>query len=205
MNKAHIERAMRRLSDIDADVARAYARIGAPRARQRPQGFATFMQTIVSQQVSTAAANTIYRRVEEALEGVTAEAVLQAGSATLRSAGMSERKSEYALGLAESILDGTFPIDSLKQLSLEDAIAEITSLRGFGRWSAEIYCMFSLRHQDVFPADDLALLNALTGLKKLQQRPTPKQARELTAHWSPFRSTGSLFLWHWYHDSRSSQ
>ncbi|MDP1466131.1 hypothetical protein Q6331_31010, partial [Klebsiella pneumoniae] len=67
-----------------------------------------------------------------------------------------------------------------------------------GRWSAEIYLMFSLKRSDIFPADDLALLFALGRLKGLSARPTPKQARDLVEHWSPWRSVGSLFLWHYY-------
>ncbi|MCK5662840.1 MAG: hypothetical protein KAI17_05100, partial [Thiotrichaceae bacterium] len=65
-------------------------------------------------------------------------------------------------------------------------------------WSAEIYLMFSLQRQDIFPADDLALLVALGHLKNLPAKPTPAQARELIEHWSPWRSAGSLFLWHYY-------
>ena len=84
------------------------------------------------------------------------------------------------------------------QMTDEEAIVEITALRGFGRWSAEIYLMFSLNRQDIFPADDLALLVALGRLKKLSDKPTPKQARDLIAHWAPYRSVGSLFLWHYY-------
>jgi len=79
-----------------------------------------------------------------------------------------------------------------------EAINAITALRGFGHWSAEIYLMFSLKRQDVFPADDLALQVALGRLKSLSEKPTPKQARDLVAHWTPWRSVGSLFLWHYY-------
>jgi DNA-3-methyladenine glycosylase II len=78
------------------------------------------------------------------------------------------------------------------------AIQAITALRGFGRWSAEIYLMFSLKRADIFPADDLALRVALGRLKGLEQRPTPGQARALVEHWAPWRSVGALFLWHYY-------
>ncbi|NNC55069.1 MAG: DNA-3-methyladenine glycosylase 2 family protein [Pseudomonadales bacterium] len=204
MNRVHIRRAMQGLCAADSDVAREHAWIGAPAPRNSPQGFATLLQTIVSQQVSTAAARTIYARVEALLGEALPERLLAVGNDALRGAGMSGRKAEYALGLAAAIVDGSFPIDALGKLSREQAVEEITRLRGFGQWSAEIYCMFSLRHQDVFPADDLALLTALQAMKQLASRPKPREARELTAHWAPFRSTGALFLWHWYHDYRSS-
>jgi DNA-3-methyladenine glycosylase II len=78
------------------------------------------------------------------------------------------------------------------------AIRSITALRGFGDWSAEIYLMFSLQRSDIFPANDLALQIALQRLKGLEQRPDEKQTRSLIEHWSPWRSAGSLFLWHYY-------
>jgi len=111
---------------------------------------------------------------------------------------MSFRKIEYAKGLAEAQLAGTFDAEGLDQLSDEKVIESITALRGFGRWSAEIYLMFSLGRQDVFPADDLAIQVALGRLKGLEKKPTPKQARDLIEHWAPWRSVGSLFLWHYY-------
>ena len=72
-------------------------------------------------------------------------------------------------------------------------------MRGFGAWSAEIYCMFSLGRPDIFPAGDLALQIALARLKGLEVKPTPKEARALTRHWQPYRTAGALFLWHYYH------
>ena len=111
---------------------------------------------------------------------------------------MSRRKIEYASGLALAIADNSFPIDALSAMDDEEAIISITSLRGFGRWSAEIYLMFSLGRRDIFPSDDLALLVALGRLKGIEKRPTPAQARQLIEHWSPWRSAGALFLWHYY-------
>ena len=92
----------------------------------------------------------------------------------------------------------TCDIDGLETLNDKEAIDTITKLHGFGRWSAEIYLMFSLNRQNIFPANDLALLVALGRLKRLPDKPTPKQACELVRHWTPYRSIGSLFLWHYY-------
>ena len=78
-------------------------------------------------------------------------------------------------------------------------IEAITALRGFGPWSAEIYLMFSLQRSDVFPAGDLALRVALQKLKGIADPLSEKQARAIVANWSPYRSAGSLFLWHYYH------
>lgn len=193
-----IERAMEALAKADPDIARAYPLVGAPAPRQRDQGFATFFSTIVSQQISTEAARAIMGRVTSLLPELHAKAVMDIEDQALRDAGLSWRKVAYAKGLAEAELAGTFSADGLAMLSDDEAIAAITQLRGFGRWSAEIYLMFSLQRGDIFPADDLALRVALGRLKKLEDKPTPKQARQLVEHWAPWRSVGSLFLWHYY-------
>ncbi|SER53028.1 DNA-3-methyladenine glycosylase II [Vreelandella subterranea] len=193
-----IEQAMAALAKADPDIARAYPLVGAPEPRQRDQGFATFFSTIVSQQLSTEAARAIMGRVNTLLPELHAQAVIDIDSQALRDAGLSWRKIEYAKGLAEAELAGTFSADGLEQLSDDEAIAAITQLRGFGRWSAEIYLMFSLKRPDIFPADDLALRVALGRLKGMDDKPTPRQARQWVAHWSPWRTVGSLFLWHYY-------
>lgn len=198
MNAEIITHSMEALAELDADIAQAYAQIGAPAPRHRPPGFGTFLSTIVSQQISTEAASAIMGRVIARLPEVSAQGILCVDDQDLRQAGLSYRKIEYAKGLAEAVVRGEFDVDSLGTLSDEDAIQTISSMRGFGRWSAEIYLMFSLGREDVFPADDLALQVALQRLKKVPQKLTPKRARDLVSHWTPWRSVGSLFLWHYY-------
>lgn len=189
---------MRALATQDADIARALPQVGIPSPRRRDKGFATLLGTIVSQQISTEAARAIMGRLRERLPALSARAVAGVDGQTLRDAGLSWRKVEYAQGLAEAELAGTFSAAALETMSDADAIAAITALRGFGRWSAEIYLMFSLGRDDIFPADDLALRVALGKLKKLDDRPTPGQSRRLVEHWAPHRSAGALFLWHYY-------
>ncbi|MCG8427333.1 MAG: hypothetical protein MI754_08265 [Chromatiales bacterium] len=198
MNREFIATGMAALAEIDQDVAQAFENLGPPPPRIRPKGFETFLATIVSQQISTEAAKAIMGRVKQLLPEASAEALLSVDDQALREAGLSFRKIEYAKGLAEAAQSGRFDIDGLEVMSDSDAIDSITALRGFGRWSAEIYLMFSLKRPDIFPADDLALQVALGRLKKLPEKPTPKQARDLIAHWAPWRSVGSLFLWHYY-------
>ncbi|MCL7930688.1 DNA-3-methyladenine glycosylase family protein [Halomonas llamarensis] len=198
MTSDTIEQAMQALTNADPDIARAYPLVGAPSPRKRNKGFATFFSTIVSQQLSTEAARAIMGRVNALLPELHAKAVIDIEGQALRDAGLSWRKIEYAKGLADAELAGTFSANELEQLSDNEAIAAITQLRGFGRWSAEIYLMFSLQRADIFPADDLALRVALGRLKGMDDKPTPKQARQLVEHWAPWRSVGSLFLWHYY-------
>ena len=186
------------IARVDAEVARALVSIGYPQPRIRAQGFETFFSTIVSQQISTEAAAAIMQRVRKLLPRINASSLLGLPENALREAGLSMRKVEYAKGLAQAILDGVFVPGDLPALDNDEAVQAITALRGFGVWSAEIYLMFSLQRNDVFPADDLALQVALQRLKGLARRPTPKQARALIEHWAPWRSAGSLFLWHYY-------
>ena len=198
MNRAAIKRAMKKLADADEDVAKALEIVGLPEPRIRPAGFKTLLSTIVGQQISTEAARTIQGRIDAILPDPSPAALLRLPDLDLRGAGMSGRKVEYAKGLAGAIVDGTFDVEGLADLPDEEAIEAITELRGFGRWSAEIYLMFSLGRPDIFPSGDLALRVAVGRLKGCEERPTPGQASDLVAHWSPFRTAGSLFLWRYY-------
>ena len=193
---------MAHLAAVDSDIAQALQQIGPPPPRIRPAGFETFLSTIVSQQISTAAATAIMARVKHCLPEISAQAVQEISVPTLRNAGLSQRKVEYAKGLAAAVLGGQLDIDGLQHMEAEEVIQQITALRGFGRWSAEIYLMFSLQHADIFPADDLAIRVALGHLKGWDERPTPKQCRNAVENWAPYRSVGSLFLWHYYHSLR---
>lgn len=198
MTPTLIDQGMQALAKADPDVAEAASRLGPPPARERNKGFEAFFATIVSQQVSTAAASAIIQRLRDQLPALSADAVMAIDDQRLRDAGLSWRKVAYAKGLAAATLNGDFDAQALEHLGDADAIQAITALHGFGRWSAEIYLMFSLKRTDIFPADDLALRVALGRLKGLEERPTPGQARALVEHWAPWRSIGALFLWQYY-------
>lgn len=196
--RRRLRRHLQSIAKLDPDVEQALNDYGYPAPRVRGTGFEQFLSIIISQQVSTGAAASIQARVFDTLGTVSAEAVKRCPVETLRAAGMSGRKVEYAKGLADAILTGGFDPESLENVSDEDAIAQIVALRGFGPWSAEIYLMFSLGRNDIFAADDLALQIALQRLKGLAEKPTAKQSRALVEHWAPWRSAGCLFLWHCY-------
>ena len=198
MDQRHINRALNALAKRDDDVREALTAYGKPKPRIRPEGFETFVNTVVAQQISTRAANAIMGRVRKRLPRLTPRTLMKVSDEDLRAAGLSFRKIEYLRGLAEAELSGQLGIKKLGELSDEEAIERIVQLRGFGRWSAEIYLMFSLGRRDIVPADDLALQVALGRLKGLDKRPTAKEARALTESWAPYRSAASLFLWHYY-------
>lgn len=183
----------------DPDLRRALARVGYPASRQRDPGFATLLRIILAQQVSTASAAAIWRKLEAALQGeITPARLLALDDAALRAAGFSARKVEYARGLCAVVTTGTLDIAGLALLEEEAAIGTLVALRGFGRWSAEIYLLFALGRADVFPADDLAIQIAIQRLRGLAARPGGKLARELAEPWRPYRGAAAVFLWHYY-------
>lgn len=198
MTSLKIKRHLDRIAEVDSDVKISLVEMGYPAPRIRAQGLETLLSIIVGQQISTHAASAIMQRVRTLLPDMSAQCLLELPDTALREAGLSSRKVEYAQGVAKSIADGSFRPDELSAMEDDQVIASISGLRGFGIWSAQIYLMFSLQRSDIFPHDDLALQVALQRLKGLEQRPTPKQARQLIQHWSPWRSAGSLFLWHYY-------
>ena len=183
----------------DPDLRRALARVGYPASRQRDPGFATLLRIILAQQVSTASAAAIWRKLEAALQGeVTPARLLALDDVALRAAGFSARKAQYARGLCAGVTTGALDIAGLALLEEEAAIGTLVALRGFGRWSAEIYLLFALGRADVFPADDLAIQIAIQRLRGLPARPGGKLARELAEPWRPYRGAAAVFLWHYY-------
>jgi len=183
---------------MDEDLRRGLALVHYPKPRIREPGFETLVSAIVSQQISTGAAAAIMARVRALLPEMRAQDVFRLPDGALRAAGLSLRKVEYVEGLALAMMEQRFDPAGLAQMDDQAAIEAITALRGFGAWSAEIYLMFCLQRSDVFPAGDLALRIALQKLKGIDTPLNDKQARELVASWSPYRSAGSLFLWHYY-------
>jgi DNA-3-methyladenine glycosylase II len=191
--------AIDRLAAVDADIAAALEGIGYPIPRLREPGFATLLQIMVAQQVSTRAAAAIWRRLEQAcVPQVSAERFLGLDDAALRAVGLSRRKMEYGRGLAAAVAGRTLDLESLADHAEDMAIAAISSLRGFGRWSAEIYLLFALGRTDSFPGDDLAVQIGMQRLKRLPARPDRRRMDALAEPWRPYRGCGALFLWHYY-------
>jgi DNA-3-methyladenine glycosylase II len=173
--------------------AMAMAEVGALPLRLRDGGFAALLDAIVSQQVSVASANAIGARLAAA--GMTgAEAVAAAREEDLRACGLSRQKIRYALALARSGLDYA----SLSDKPDEAVIARLVALPGIGRWTAEIYAMFSLGRADVFAPGDLALQEAARVLFGLEARPSEKALRAMAEDWSPWRSVAARILWSYY-------
>lgn len=161
--------------------------------RRRPDGFEAIAEAIVSQQISVAAAASIWARLGEA--GLTSAAgIIAATEDDLRAAGLSRPKARYLKGIAGAGLDW----DGLRILPDDQAIAALVALPGIGLWTAEIYLMFALGRADVLAAGDLALQESTRIMYELDNRPSPTELRELAKPWHPWRAVAARGLWAYY-------
>jgi DNA-3-methyladenine glycosylase II len=181
------------LAGRDPRFQSALDEIGPLPLRRRPDGFAELLGAIVSQQVSVASARAIWARMEAAGR-TSAEAILSASDDDLRACGLSRQKVRYARALAGADLD----YGALRHLPTETVVTTLVAVPGIGRWTAEIYAMFSLGRADVFAPADLALQEAARILFDLEARPTERALREMAADWSPWRSVAARLLWAYY-------
>ncbi|HEX4762325.1 MAG TPA: DNA-3-methyladenine glycosylase 2 family protein [Sphingomicrobium sp.] len=192
---------------VDALASRepAFARViethGHPEPRRSDPGATTLLRTIVGQQVSVAAARSMWAKLEAAFGSPPELRLLLAASdEDLRAAGMSRQKSGYIRSLAELVISGELDLDNLPQDN-EEAIALLTRIKGIGRWSAEIYLLFAEGRPDVFPAGDLAVQVELGKLLGLKEKPTEKHLRELAEPWRPYRGAAAVLAWHSYNSA----
>ena len=181
------------LAAAEPRFATALEHTGVPPLRRRDDGFAALLSAIVSQQVSVAAARAIWARMEAA-ELVTPGAVAAADEAALRAAGLSRQKIRYARALSEAGID----FDALRRMPDADVVDRLVVVPGIGRWTAEIYAMFSLGRADVFAPADLALQEAARALFDLPARPREAALRQMAEAWSPWRTVAAGTLWAYY-------
>jgi DNA-3-methyladenine glycosylase II len=160
--------------------------------------FHALVRAVVSQQLSTKAADTIERRVVEHLGGLknlSPETLLAADQAALRAAGLSWPKISYLRDLAEHVLDGRLDLHGLKHKTDDEIVVAITAVKGFGRWSAEMFLMFCLHRPDVFPIGDLGIVKGVQQLTGMKKRPKARTMTRAAEAWKPYRSIASWYLW----------
>jgi DNA-3-methyladenine glycosylase II len=197
LSREKLQDAMAALAARDADFARAHVEVGLPPRRRRRQGFETLLRAIVAQQVSVAAASSIWARVQATVDPLEPQRFLKAGDAALRAAGLSRQKIAYGRGLAADLVSGRVRLDRLGRMSDEDAIAELIKIKGIGRWSAEVYLLFAHGRADMWPVDDVGLMVGMQRIKRLESRPKRAEMLVLGEPWRPWRGAGALFLWHY--------
>jgi DNA-3-methyladenine glycosylase II len=195
--KSHVEA----LASREPAFAGVLEKHGMPEPRISERGAQTLLRTIVGQQVSVAAARSMWAKLEAAFGSPPdLTRLLAAGDEELRAAGMSRQKSGYIRSLAELVLSGELDLENLPEDD-EEAIALLTRIKGIGRWSAEIYLLFAEGRPDVFPAGDLAVMVELGRLMGLPDKPSEKQLRELAEAWRPYRGAAAVLAWHSYNSA----
>jgi DNA-3-methyladenine glycosylase II len=189
------------LAAREPGIARALAVAGYPAPRIRERGYATLLRTIVGQQVSVAAAASVWAKLEALLGAdVAPEVLLAAEFNALRACGFSRQKQGYARSLCELVLSGELDLETLPEDD-EAAIAQLVRIKGIGRWSAEIYLLFAEGRADIWPAGDLAVQAGLHRILGLAERPSEKETRVLAEGWRPWRGAAAILTWHCYNNA----
>jgi DNA-3-methyladenine glycosylase II len=195
--RSHVEA----LAEREPAFASVVEKHGIPEPRRSDPGAHTLLRTIVGQQVSVAAARSMWSKLEAAYGSPPdLSAILKASDEDLRLAGISRQKAGYARSLAGLVLSGELDLAALPEDD-DEAVALLTKIKGIGRWSAEIYLLFAEGRPDVWPAGDLAVRVEVGRLLGLPAKPSEKQLRELAEPWRPYRGAAAVLAWHSYNSA----
>lgn len=195
--------ALEQLFSRETRSAEAYALVGFIPDRRRPADFLNLCRIVIEQQISVAAANTIWGRLESAVTGrangvFSAERLLKLSEPRLRACGLSGPKVRYVRNLARAVKSGDLDLALLPKLEDHAAIEMLTQVKGVGRWTAEIFLMFALDREDIWPAHDVALQEAVKRLFGLKARPDVKTIDAMAEDWRPHRGVAARLLWRYY-------
>ena len=189
--------ALDRLAAIDSDISQALIRFGPPPDRSLPANFETLARSILGQQISRVAASSIWARMCKQNCNRASVIALKAPD-DLMSLGLSRRKAEYLIGVADEVESGRLNLLDLKTMTGSDVQERLMEIRGIGAWTADNFRLFALGDMDAWPANDLALQEGMKRLKNLVERPSGRDLCLLGDAWRPFRGAGALMLWHIY-------
>ena len=196
LSAERLSAALNELAAREPAFAAALMRVGHPAPRIREPGYETLLRTIVGQQVSVKAADSMWRKLAGEV-GTEPQAILAASDEALRAAGLSRQKASYARSLADEVTSGRLDLAALP-VDDEEAIAALTRIKGIGCWSAEIYLLFAEGRTDIWPAGDLAVQIEIGRILGHAERPSEKTVRELAEAWRPHRGALAIFAWHHY-------
>ena len=189
--------ALDQLAAIDADIAAALSRFGPPPDRSLPASFETLARSIIGQQISRAAASAIWNRMRDQ-DHSNAPIIAAKQPDDLMPFGLSRRKAEYLISIADEIQSGRLDLAALAKMSGEDVQKRLVEIRGIGAWTADNFRLFALGDMDAWPANDIALQEGMKQLKSLDERPNGKMLETLGEAWRPHRGAGAMMLWHIY-------
>lgn len=180
----------------DPKLTKIIERIGNYQIKKRNNHFATLVESIISQQLASGAAEAILRRFKKLYPNFPKPAqILKTKDSKLRSVGLSKMKVEYLKDLAKKIEDGILQIKSLSKMPDDKIIDELTQVKGIGVWTAQMFLIFSCERLDVLPTGDLGLRKGVQMAFSLPELPTPKQVEEIGNRWRPYRSVATWYLW----------
>jgi DNA-3-methyladenine glycosylase II len=192
---ARARRHLARRDPVLRDLMRVHGKCGLADA-QHGDPFGALMKAIVSQQLSTKAADTIFRRLIALFDGPpTPLALAGLTDLQLREVGLSGQKLRYMRDLAGRVQDGSLPLHELDAMTDEEVIASLTQVKGIGRWTAEMFLMFRLHRPDVLPVDDLGIVKAVQKAYRLRKTPTAVRLNKIGDAWRPYRSVACWYLW----------
>ena len=186
------------LAEEDESLASVIERHGVPEFWHRPTGFPTLVLLILEQQVSLESGAAMYRRLDETTGDVTPETILTMGADGLRAMGVTRQKTEYLLTLAGRIEDGSFDIENLDSMPVEEARDALTSLKGIGPWTADAYLLSAVRHIDMWPVGDRALQVGVGEVLGMTATPDEEELELIGEPWRPIRAAAARITWHSY-------
>ena len=186
------------LTLIDADLAAIINAYGYPPLWSRPNTFETLVHIILEQQVSLASALSALNKLKERVQELTPARLVLLTDEEMRACYCSRQKTAYIRYLAEALLSGQINLTELEHLSNDAIRAKLITLKGIGHWTIDVYLMFILQRADIFPAGDLAAVNAMKRVKGLPLSTTKEELIELAAIWQPYRTIATMLLWHYY-------
>ena len=189
--------ALDQLAAIDVDIGAALLRFGPPPDRSLPASFETLARSIIGQQISRAVASAIWTRMRDQDQS-SAPIIAAKQPDDLMPFGLSRRKAEYLIGIADEIQSGRLDLAALAEMSSQDVQKRLVEIRGIGAWTADNFRLFALGDMDAWPANDIALQEGMKRLKSLDERPNGKMQEKLGEAWRPYRGAGALMLWHIY-------
>ncbi len=189
------DRACADLVKRDRILKKLIPRFGPVHLLSRDDPFVTLARSVVGQQISTDAAQALWRRVEEVCPKLVPQQFLKLGHEKLAACGLSKRKTEYILDLAQHFVSGALHVGKWTSMDDEAVIAELTQIRGIGRWTAEMFLIFNLARPNVLPLDDLGLIRAISVNYFSGEPVTRSEAREVAANWEPWRTVATWYMW----------
>lgn len=193
------------LAKSDDHLAQILTTYGYPPMWTRPNTFESLVHIILEQQVSLASALSALNKLRAYVQEITPARVLLLSDEEFRACYCSRQKTAYIKYLAEAILSGQINLQTFEELSDDDVGAQLTALKGIGKWTVDVYLMFVLQRADIFPVGDLAAVNALKQIKKLPAQTSREHVLAVTAVWQPYRTIATMILWHYYLSTRNNK